>query len=64
MLLTDCRLLMGNTGGKRPLVRPRCRLEIDVKIDLKEIDWEGVDWIDLAEYRDKWRALENAGINI
>jgi len=59
-----CCLRLQDLGGK-PLVKPRRRLEIDVKTDLKEIDWEGgVDWIDLAQCRDRWRALVNAVMNI
>ena len=59
-----CCLRLQGFGGK-PLVRPRRRFEIDVKTDLKEIDWEGaVDWIDLAHCRDRWRALVNAIMNI
>ena len=59
-----CCLRLQGFGGK-PLIRPGRRLEIDVKIDLKEIDWQGVvDWIDLGQCRDRWRALVNAVINI
>ena len=59
-----CCLRLQAFGGKR-LVRPRRRLEIDVKIDLKEIDWKGgVDWLDLAQCRDRWRDLVNAVMNI
>jgi hypothetical protein len=59
-----CCLRLQGFGGK-PLVRPGRRLEIDVKIYLKEIDWEGVvDWIVLGQCRDRWRALVNAVMNI
>jgi hypothetical protein len=44
--------------GKRPLRRPTCRW-VDIKMDLREIGWGGVDWIDLAQYRDQRRALVN-----
>jgi hypothetical protein len=53
------RLLVGKPEGKRPLVRPRHRW-----VDLLEICWGSVDWIGLAQDRDKWRALVNAVINL
>jgi len=48
--------LIGNPEGKRPLVRPR-RIWKDIRMDLKETGWEGVDWIHLAQDRDQWPAL-------
>jgi hypothetical protein len=57
------RLLVGKRKGKRPLGRPRCRWVDNIKMDLVEIGWGGVDWIGLAQDRDKWRALANAVIN-
>jgi hypothetical protein len=53
-------LLVGKPKGKRPLGRPRCRWVDNIKMDLLEIGWGGVDWIGLAQDRDKWRALVNA----
>jgi hypothetical protein len=50
--------------GKRPLGRPRCRWVYNIKIDLREIRWGGVDWIDLAQDRDQWKALVNAVMNL
>jgi hypothetical protein len=50
--------------GKRPLGRPRRRWADNIKIDLLEIVWGGVDWIGLAQDRDKWRALVNAVMNL
>jgi hypothetical protein len=47
---------MGNPEGKRPLRRPRCRWE-DIKMDLREIWWGGIDWIHLALDRDQWKAV-------
>jgi hypothetical protein len=47
------RLLMGKPEGKRPLRRPRRRLANNIKMDLLEIGWGGVDWICLAQDRDK-----------
>jgi hypothetical protein len=46
------RILVGNLEGKRPLERPRCRWVDNIKMDLREIRWDGVDWIDLAQNRD------------
>jgi hypothetical protein len=51
------RLLVGKPEGKRPLGRPRRRWEDNIKVDLLEMGWSGVDWIGLAQDRDKWRAL-------
>jgi hypothetical protein len=53
-------ILMGKPEGKRPLVRPR---RVWVKVDLREIGWNGMVWIDLAEDRDQWRALVNTVTN-
>jgi hypothetical protein len=50
--------------GKRPLGRTRCRWDDDTRIDLKEIGWEGVDWMHLAQDRDQWRALVNTVMNL
>jgi hypothetical protein len=55
---------MGKPEGKRPLGRPRRRWFYNVKIDLLEISWGGVDWICLAQDRDKWRALVNPVMNL
>jgi hypothetical protein len=42
------RILVGKPEGKRPLCRPRCRWVGNIKVDFREIEWGGVDWIDLA----------------
>jgi hypothetical protein len=57
-------LLVGKPEGKRPLGRPRRRWVDNIKMDLLEIGWGGVDWIGLAQDRDKWRALVNAVMNL
>jgi hypothetical protein len=51
---------VGKPEGKRPLVRPRRRWEDSDKKDLQEVGLEGMDWIDLAEDRDRWLAVMNA----
>jgi hypothetical protein len=50
--------------GKRPLLRPRRRLVDNIKMDLREIGWDGVDWIDLAQDRDRWRAIVKTVMNL
>jgi hypothetical protein len=54
------RLLVEKPEGKRPLGRPRRRWVDNIKMDLGEIGWGGVDWIGLVQDRDKWRALVNS----
>jgi hypothetical protein len=54
------RLLVGKLEGKRPLGRPRCKWVDNIKTDLVEMEWGGVDWIDVAQDRDKCRELVNA----
>jgi hypothetical protein len=50
--------------GKRPIGRPRRTWKDNIKMDLREIGWVGMDWIDLAQDKDKWRALANAVMNL
>jgi hypothetical protein len=50
--------------GKRPLGRPRCRWVDNIKMDLREIKWDGVDWIDRAYNRDQWKALVNTVLKL
>jgi hypothetical protein len=59
-----CRILVGNPEGKRPLGRPRRRWVDNIKMNLREIGWDGADWIDLAQDRDQWRALVRAVMNL
>jgi hypothetical protein len=54
---------VGKPEGKRPLGRPRRRCVDNIKIDLREIGWAGMDWIDLAQCRDQWRGLVNTVMN-
>jgi hypothetical protein len=62
--LNAYRLLLGKQEGKRPLGRPRRRWVNNIKMDVREIGWDGVDWIDMAQDRDQWRALVNTVLNI
>jgi hypothetical protein len=57
------KVLVGKPEGKRPLVRHRCRWENNIKMDLEEVGCGGVDWIGLAQDRDRLRALVNAIMN-
>jgi hypothetical protein len=50
--------------GKKPLGRPRRRWEDNIKVDLQEVGWRGMDWIGLAQDRDGWLALVNAVMNV
>jgi hypothetical protein len=57
-------VLVGNPKGKRPLGRPRRRWEDGITMDLREIGLGGVDWIRLAQDRDRWRAVASAVMNL
>jgi hypothetical protein len=58
-----CNILVGRPEGWRPLGRPRRRWEDNVKIDIREIGFGVVGWIDLAQDRDRWRAVVNTIMN-
>jgi hypothetical protein len=58
------RILVGKPEGKSRLRRPRRRWVDDFKIYLRDIGWNGMDWIDLAQDRDRWRALVNMVMNL
>jgi hypothetical protein len=55
---------MGKPEGKRPLGRPRSRWVNNIKMDLREVEWGGMDRIDLAQDRDRWRAVVNTVMNL
>jgi hypothetical protein len=61
---TAYMILVGKPEGKRPVGRPRCRWVEDMKLDLREVGWDGMDRINLAEDRNQWRALVNMVINL
>jgi hypothetical protein len=56
--------MVGKPEGKRPLGRPRLRWEDNIKIDLQEVGWGNMNWIDLAQDRNRWWALVNAVVNL
>jgi hypothetical protein len=58
------RIFVGTREGKRPLGRPRRRWQDNTKMDLQEVECGGMDWIELAEDRDRWQALVNAVMNL
>jgi hypothetical protein len=58
------RVLVGRPEGRRPLGRPRRRWEDNIKMDLQEVGWGGMDWIDMTQDRDRWRALVSAVMNL
>jgi hypothetical protein len=58
------RVLVGRPKGKSPIGSPRRRWEDGINMDLGEIVWVGVEWIHLAQDRDRWRAVVNAVMNL
>ena len=58
------RVLMRKSEGKRPLGRPKPRWDDNIKMGLQEVGCGGMDWIELAQDRDRWRALLNAVMNL
>jgi len=57
-------VFVGKPEGKRLLGRPRLRCEYNIKIDLQEVKCGSIDWVDVAQVRDRWRALANAVTNL
>jgi hypothetical protein len=58
------RLLVGKPEGRRPLERSRPKWLDNIRMDLVEVGWGDVDWIGLAQDRDRWRAIENSVLNL
>jgi hypothetical protein len=58
------KILIGKHERKRPLRRSRRRCDDNIRMDLREIGWEGVDWIHLAQDRDQWRAVVYTVMNL
>jgi hypothetical protein len=58
------RILLGRPEGRRPLGRHRRKWEYKIKMDLREVEWEGMDWTELAQDRDRGQALVNAVMNL
>jgi hypothetical protein len=58
------RILVGMPEENKPLGRSRCRWVDNIKMDLRDLGWDGVDWIDMAQDRDQWRALVNTILNL
>jgi hypothetical protein len=58
------RVLVGKPEGKRPLGRPRRKWEDNIKMDIQEVGFEVLHWIELVQNRDRWRALVNAVMNL
>jgi hypothetical protein len=64
VLTNPYRILVGKPEGRRPLERPKRRWVNNIKMDLRQTGWDGMDWIDLAQERNKWRALVNTVLNL
>jgi len=58
------RVLLGKPEGRRPLRKPRCRWVDNIRMDLQEVGCGGMDWIGLAQYKDRWRTLVSAVMNL
>jgi hypothetical protein len=58
------RILVGKPEEKTPLKRPRRRWVDNIKMDLREIGWNGMDWMELAQDRDQWKVLVNTVMNL
>jgi hypothetical protein len=58
------RVLVGKPEGKRPLGRPRHSWEDNIKMDLQKVGFGGMEWIELGQERDRWRALVNVVMNL
>jgi hypothetical protein len=59
-----CMVLVGKPKGNNPLGRPRRKWEDNIKTDLQKVGCGGMEWIELTEVRERWRALVNAAMNL
>jgi hypothetical protein len=59
IMRNEYKILVGKHERKRPLGRPKHRRKFNIRMDLREIGWEIVDWMHLAQYTDQWRAIVN-----
>jgi hypothetical protein len=62
--LNACKILVGKAEEKRQLRRPKGRLVDNITMNLREIGWSDMDWIDLAQYRDQWKTFVNTVMNL
>jgi hypothetical protein len=62
--LDSDRILLGKPEERRPLGRPRRRWVDNIEMDLREIGWDGIDWIDLVHNSEQWRSLVNTTMNL
>jgi len=60
----EYKVLVGRPEGMGPLGRPRLRWEDNIKMDLQKVECGGMDWIEVAQDRDRWRAVVNAVMNL
>jgi hypothetical protein len=58
------RILMGNPEGTRPLGRRKRRWVDNIRMDFREVGWDGMDWIDLTQNRDQWKAVVHTGMKL
>jgi hypothetical protein len=57
-------ILVGKPEGKRPLGRGKCRWVHNIKMDLRRVEWDGMNWIDPASDRDQWKGFVNTVMNL
>jgi hypothetical protein len=63
-MINAYKILVGKPESKKPLGKPRCRWEENTKMDLRKMELEGVDWVHLAQDRDRWVAIVNTVMNL
>jgi hypothetical protein len=60
---TEHRIFVGETKGRRPLGRPRCKWKDNIEMDVRDIKWDDIDWFDLAQIRKQWRTYVSTVVN-